>query len=199
MGRESSRRKEKEELTLHKSSQNLTPRLQKRMPNHNLQKLLQPRPPALNNIIAKPIRKHLPRQRRNGHPRTLPLENIAKVLKVGIAPAHGGLAQLEGRDIGAADDLVVGVHVAADAVGAGVADLDLEEVFGGPVDLVEGLLAGVGHGLEDGAVEARGGGGCGGCGCRPFTGGGAGGVVGRRGGGGRGAQLGQSLVVVEGA
>jgi hypothetical protein len=33
------------------------------------------------------------------------------------------VTELEGRDVGAAHDLVVCVHVAADSVGAGVSDL----------------------------------------------------------------------------
>lgn len=133
--------------TLNKRSQHLAPRLQQRMADHNLQKLLQPRPPALNHIITKPIRKHLPRQRRNRDPGTLALENVAEILKIRVPPPHRRLPQLKGGDVGAAVDLVVGVHVSADAVGAGVAHFDLEEVLGRAVDLIEGLLAGVGQGL----------------------------------------------------
>ena len=35
----------------------------------------------LNHIIAKPIREHLPRQRRDGHARTLALQDVAEVFK----------------------------------------------------------------------------------------------------------------------
>lgn len=77
----------------------------------------------LNHIIAKAIRKHLPRQRRDRNARALALQDVAEVLEVGVAAAHRRLAQFEGRDVGAAQDLVVGVHGAADAVGAGVLDL----------------------------------------------------------------------------
>lgn len=152
------------------------------MPHHNLQKLLQPCPSPLNNIVAEAIRKDLAWKRGDGDPGALALEDVAEVLEVGVAAAHARLAQLEGGDVGAAQDLVVGVHVAADAVGAGVAHLDLKEVLGRAVDLVERLLARVGHGLEDGAVEARGGRGGGRLAC-PFPGGSAGGVGGRRLGG----------------
>jgi hypothetical protein len=45
---------------------------------------------------------------------------------------------------------------------ARILDFDLEEVLGWAVDLVEGLLTGVGQGREDWSVEAR----CGGRRCR---------------------------------
>lgn len=93
------------------------------MPNHNLQKPLQPLPPMLNHIIAKPVRKHLPRQRRYGHARGFALEDVAEVFKVRVAPAHGRVLELEGGDVGAADDFVVGVHGAGCAVGLRVFDL----------------------------------------------------------------------------
>lgn len=93
------------------------------MAHHDLQELLQALPPALDDIVAETVRKHLPRQRRDGDARALALEDVAEVLKVRVAAAHSALPQLEGRDVGPADDLVVGVHVAADAVCARVADL----------------------------------------------------------------------------
>ena len=102
--------------TLNETRQNLASRLQKRMPYHNLQKPLQALPSMLNNIVTKSIRKHLPRQRRNRNSSALPLENIAKVLKVRVTSAHNAMVELEGGDVGSADDLVVGVHVAAHAV-----------------------------------------------------------------------------------
>lgn len=143
------------------------------MPHHNLQEPLQPLPPVLNHIIAKTVRKHLPRQRRYGHARRLALEDVAEVLKVAVAPAHGRVLELEGGDVGAAHDFVVGVHGARCAVGLGVFDLsggggdvrvggneedglggvnyfDFEKVFGGAVDFFKGLLAGVRHGLHGG-------------------------------------------------
>ena len=134
------------------------------MPNHDPQELLQPRPPPLDNIVTKPIRKHLARQRRYRDPRALPLQDIPEILEIGIPPPHRRLPKLEGRDIRPAHDLVVGVHVPADAVGSRVPDLDLEEVLGGPVDLVEGLGPGGGHCGEDAGGGAGGGGRGGGCG-----------------------------------
>ena len=77
----------------------------------------------LNHIIAKPIRKHLSRQRRDSNAGRFTLQNVAEVLEIAVPPTDAGVAQLEGRDVGAALDLVARVHVAADAVGFGVLDL----------------------------------------------------------------------------
>lgn len=93
------------------------------MAYHNLEELLQPRPSALNHVIAESVREHLAGQRRYGDARTLALQNVTEVLEVGVPAAHGALPQLEGGDVGPADDLVVGVHGAADAVRSGIADL----------------------------------------------------------------------------
>lgn len=49
--------------------------------------------------------------------------------------------QLEGWDVGAADDFIRGVHVARRAMGLGVPDLYLKEILGRSVDLLEGLLS----------------------------------------------------------
>lgn len=108
-------KKKEPQLTLHKSRQHLTPRLQQRMTHHNLQEPLQPLPPMLNHIIAKPIREHLPRQRRDGHARTLALQDVAEGLEFVVAAAHGAAFQLEGWDVGAHHDLVRRVHAATDA------------------------------------------------------------------------------------
>jgi len=68
------------------------------------------------------------------------------------------MTQFEGGYVGSAQDLVVGVHAAADAVGAGVFDFYLEEVFGWAIDLLEALLARIWYGLhccKDWALERR--------------------------------------------
>ena len=78
----------------------------------------------LNHIIAKPVREDLSWQRGNRDSCRLALENVAEVLKVGITSANRGVAQLEGGNIGPAENLVVCVHVAAHAVGARVAYLE---------------------------------------------------------------------------
>jgi len=77
----------------------------------------------LNHVITKPVRKHLPGQRRDGDAGRFALQDVAEVFEVAVATAHAGMAQLEGGDVGPAQDLVVGVHAAADAVGAGIFDL----------------------------------------------------------------------------
>lgn len=115
------------------------------MADDDPQKLLEPGPPALDDVVAEAVGKDLAGQGRDGDTGRLALEYVAKVLKVRVPAMDGTLAQLEGRDVGPADDLVVGVHVAADAVGARVAHLDLEKVLGRAVDLVKGLLSVVGH------------------------------------------------------
>lgn len=116
--------------TLHKRSQNLTTSLQQRMSHDNLQKLLQPRAPPLNHIVAKSIGKHFSRQRGDGHARTLPLQYVAEVFEIRVSAADAALAQLEGGDVGAAEDLVVRVHGPADAVGSGVANLEAAKGLG---------------------------------------------------------------------
>lgn len=93
------------------------------MADHDLQEPLQALPPMLNHIVAEPVRKHLPRQRRNRHPRALPLQNVAEVLKIRVAAAHAAVQQLERGDVGSADDFVVRVHVARRAVGLWILDL----------------------------------------------------------------------------
>lgn len=154
-------------LTLDKSSQDLATGLQQRMAHDNLEEFFQSGAPPLDDVVAEAVGEDLARQGRDGDARALALENVAKVLKVRVPSADAALAQLEGGDVGAAQDLVVGVHVPAHAVRARAAHLDLEEVLGRAVDLVEALLARVGHGLEDGPVEepaGAGGGGGGGFG-----------------------------------
>lgn len=93
------------------------------MADDDLEELFQAGPPTLNHVIAEAVGEDLAGQRGDGHASALALEDVAEVLKVGVAAAHAALAELEGGDVGPAEDLVVGVHVAADAVGARVADL----------------------------------------------------------------------------
>ena len=77
----------------------------------------------LNHIITKAVCKHLSRQRWDRHPRALPLKYIPEILKVRVATTNARLPQLEGGDVGFAEDLVVGVHRAADTMGAWILDL----------------------------------------------------------------------------
>lgn len=93
------------------------------MTRHNLQEPLQPFPAVLNHVVAEPVGEHLARQRRDGDARALALEDVPEVLEIRVAAAHDRVLQLEGGDVGAADDLVRGVHVARCPVCLGVADL----------------------------------------------------------------------------
>lgn len=94
------------------------------MPDDNLQEPLQPFPPMLNHIIAESVGEHLARQRWNGHPRGFPLQDVAEVFEIGVAPADGAVLEFEGGDVGAADDFVVRVHASVGAVRLRVLDLE---------------------------------------------------------------------------
>lgn len=101
------------------------------MSRHNLQEPLQALAAVLDHIVAEPVREYLARQWRDGDARAFALEDVAEVLEVGVATAHDGVLEFEGWDVGAADDLVGGVHVAGCAVCLGVADLvDVVRVVG---------------------------------------------------------------------
>lgn len=97
------------------------------MAHDDLQEALQALPPMLNDIVAEAVREDLPRQRRDRDARALALQDVAEVLEVAVPAAHAAVPQLEGRDVGAAQDLVVRVHAAAHAVGARVLDLGKRE------------------------------------------------------------------------
>ena len=93
------------------------------MPHHNLQEPLQTLTSVFDDIIREPIREDFSRQWRDRHPRTLPLEDVPEMLKVRVAAADGGGFEFEGRDVGAGHDLVIGIHVPAEAMGLRVSDL----------------------------------------------------------------------------
>lgn len=109
------------------------------MTRHNLQEPLKALPTVLNDVVAESVREHLPRQWRDRDARALSLQYIAEILEVGVPAAHNRVFQLEGRDIGSANDLVGSVHVSRCTVRLRIADFDFEEVLRGPVDLLEGL------------------------------------------------------------
>lgn len=77
----------------------------------------------LDHIIAEAVREDLAWKRGDGHPRTFPLQDVTEVFEVGVAAANGAVLQLEGGDVGPADDLVVGVHAPRRAVRLRVLDL----------------------------------------------------------------------------
>ena len=145
------------------------------MADNDAEELLEAGAAALDDVVGEAVGEDLAGERGDGNAGALALEDVAEILEITVAAADGALAQLEGGDVGAANDLVVGVHAAGGAVGARVPDLDLEEVLGRAVDLVEGLLPRVRHGLHDGALHAAAAGrgrGCGRLRCRAAAGGG---------------------------
>ena len=109
--------------TLHKGRQHLAPGLQQRVAHDDAQELFQPGPPALDDVVAEAVGKDLAGQRRDRHARRLALQHVAEVLKVRVAAVHRRRPQLEGRDVGPAHNLVVGIHVPSDAVRSRITDL----------------------------------------------------------------------------
>ena len=93
------------------------------MPRHDLQEPLEPLASVFDDVVAESVGEHLARQRRDSHACALALQDIAEVLKVRVAAPHDRVLQLEGGDVGAAHDLVRGVHVSRCAVRLRVAHL----------------------------------------------------------------------------
>jgi hypothetical protein len=89
-----------------------------------LQEALQALAAVLDYVVTEAVGEDLAGERRDGDAGGLALEDVAEVLEVGIAPPHAAVSQLEGGDVGPADDLVVRVHAAAHAVGARIFDLE---------------------------------------------------------------------------
>jgi len=118
------------------------------MTNNDLQEPLETFPPMLDNIVTEPICEDLARQWRDCHSCRFSLQDLAKVLEIRIAPTNRAMAELEGGDIGTADDLIVGVHTSAHAVGTRVLDFYLEEILRRAINLLEALLARIWHGLH---------------------------------------------------
>jgi hypothetical protein len=116
-------------LTLDKASQNLTARLQKRVPSNNLQEALETLAAVLDNIVAETVGEDLAGQWGYRDSCTFALEDIAEVLEVGVPAAHHGMLQFESGDVGSAHDLVRRVHIARGAMGLGIADLFIWSVF----------------------------------------------------------------------
>lgn len=124
--------------------------------------------------LRERVWSYLSRQWWDRDTRALALKDVAEVLEVGIATADDGVAQFERGDVGARVDFVGGIHGArGGAVCLWVLDLCvchqrgpttpvpeqevtdfyLQEVLWRAVDLLEGLLASIWHGLHFGVWE----------------------------------------------
>ncbi|KAI6763631.1 hypothetical protein HG531_013019 [Fusarium graminearum] len=79
-------------LTLDEGGQNLTPCLQQRVSNNDLEELLKACPAALDDIVTKAVGEDLARQGWDGYPGALTLEDVAEVLEVRVAAADAALA-----------------------------------------------------------------------------------------------------------
>jgi hypothetical protein len=112
-------------LTLHKCRQYFAARLQQWVADYDPEELLQPGSAGLDHVVAEAVGEHLAGQRGDGDAGALALQDVTEVLEVRVTAAYAALAQLEGRDVGAADYLVVGVHVPADPVRSRIADLPI--------------------------------------------------------------------------
>ncbi len=126
--RPSTNRTPKRRLTLYKSGEHFAARLQERVADDDLEELFETGAPALDDVVGEAVGEDLAGEGRDGDARALALEDVPEVLEVAVPPAHAALAQLEGGDVGPADDLVVGVHVPRRAVRARVADLCADSV-----------------------------------------------------------------------
>lgn len=109
------------------------------MSRNNAEEALETFSSGLDDLVREAVREYLAWERRNVHPGGLVLENIAERLKVGVAPAHERVTELECRDIRLrsgkskcgrghdtvfgrggpylAHDFVVGIHLATETYG----------------------------------------------------------------------------------
>lgn len=93
------------------------------MSDNYLQETLQSLTSVLDHIVTEPVCEYLSWEWWDGDTCTFPLKNIPEMFEVRVATADDRVFQLEGRDVGPADDLVGGVHVAGSTMSLGVADL----------------------------------------------------------------------------
>ena len=91
---------------LHKRAQHAAARLQQRVADDDLEEALQPLAAVLDDGVVELVEVDLARQRGDGHARRLALQDVAEVLKVRVAAAHGRGAQLERGDVGRQGDQV---------------------------------------------------------------------------------------------
>ena len=125
-------------------------------------------------VIAESIRKYFAREWGYCNPCAFSLQYVAKIFEVRVSPPNGTVLQLESRYIRAADDFVVGVHVARCAMSLGIlhlgkaaksvqarmifacniensneiSDFNLQKIFRWPINLLEALLTSIWHCLH---------------------------------------------------
>lgn len=99
------------------------------MADDDLQEPLQTLPPMLNHVVTETIGEDFARQRRNRHTRRLSLQDVTEVFEVGVSSADVAVAELESWDVRATDNLVVGIHATAHAMGTRVLDLGRSELL----------------------------------------------------------------------
>jgi len=122
--------------------------LGQRVPGDLVYKRLEPLAPRLNKIAlvnaivgaeGKLHLEGLPGKRWH-HDLAIPLQLVPQPLEVAVAAANTGLLHLKHGQVGPHAHFVVGVALVADAVCDGAGHVDLEEVCGGGVRVVERLL-----------------------------------------------------------
>jgi len=93
-------------------------------------------------VVGAEGQLHLEGLAREGgnHNLAVPLQLVPEPLEVAVAPPHARLLHLEHRQVGPHAHFVVGVALVANAVRDGAGHVDLEEVCGGGVRVVERLL-----------------------------------------------------------
>lgn len=65
----------------------------------HLKKLLETLSSLLDNLVRKPVRKHLSGERRDRDSSRLAFQDITKVLKIAVSSADARLFELERRDV----------------------------------------------------------------------------------------------------
>lgn len=145
-----------EARVLNKGSQHLASSLQQRVSSNNLKETLQSLAALLNDLIREAVGEDLSGEWGDVDSGGLSLQHIPEPLEVRVTATNSRRLQLKGRDIGSADNLIISEHLAGDTVVLGIPDLNLQEVLGLAVDIVESLGLGLKtRVLVEGAVLYR--------------------------------------------
>jgi len=105
---------------LQKRAQDLAARLEQRVARHDAEEALEALPSGLDDLIREPVREDLAWERGDIHAGGLVLEDVAEGFKIRIASAHERVAQLEGRDVRLAYNLIVSVHLTTETMRLGI-------------------------------------------------------------------------------